>query len=99
MRNLLLSIVASGAIAAASTASATSFVGSTTGCFGPAVSCPTGSSPATILGTPVGGGTAATLQFTTGNFNVTDSGGIAPIGSGNPPDDTLGFFSFTGGSG
>ncbi|HWJ38178.1 MAG TPA: PEPxxWA-CTERM sorting domain-containing protein [Sphingomicrobium sp.] len=97
MRKLVLSLVAATAMTAASAASATSFVGSTTGCFG--TPCPIGTSPTSVTGTPVGGGTGGVLTFTSGTFNVTDSGGIAPIGSGLPPTDTLGFFSLLGGTG
>lgn len=97
MRKLVLSLVATAAMTAASAASATTFMGSTTGCFG--TPCPTGTSPTTFTGTPVGSGTGGVLTFTSGTFNVTDSGGIAPIGSGIPPTDTLGFFSLVGGTG
>lgn len=85
MRKLVLSVAAVAAMAAASAANATSFIGSTTGCFG--VSCvPT--SPATLAGTG--------LTFTSGTFNQQDSGGFLAIGSGNPPTDTLGLLTLIG---
>ena len=95
MRKLIFSLVAGAALAGASAANATSFVGSTTGCFGSP--CLTGTSATSITGTPVGGGTGGTLTFNSGSFDVTDSGGIAPIGTGLL-NDTLGFFSLTHGT-
>ena len=83
MRNLVLSLLAGAAIAAAPTAAnATSFVGSTGGCFG-AACVPAGS--AVLVGTG--------LSFAGGTFNQNDSNGFLSIGSGNPPTDTLGLFT------
>ena len=90
MRRLLLMALGATALATTSAANATSFVGSTGGCFG------TGCTP-TSTASLING--SSNLTFTSGTFNVTDSGGIAPIGSGIPPTDTLGFFSLTNGSG
>ena len=90
MRRLLLMALGATALATTSAANATSFVGSTGGCFG--TGCTPTSTASLITGT-------SNLTFTSGTFNVTDSGGIAPIGSGIPPTDTLGFFSLTGGTG
>ena len=95
MRKLVLSLVAGATMAVASAANATSFVGSTTGCFGSP--CTTGTSPTGITGKPVGSGTGGTLTFNSGSFSVTDSGGIAPIGTGLGTD-TLGFFTLLPGT-
>ena len=98
MRRLYLMALGATALATTSVSNATAFVGSTGGCFGSP--CLTGSPTASIVGTPSNGSsTGATLEFNSGNFSVTDSNGIAPIGSGNPPTDTLGLFSLTGGTG
>ena len=82
MRKLVLSLLAGAAIAAPSIANATSFVGSTGGCFGTACT-PTGT--ATLAGTG--------LSFASGTFNQNDSNGFLAIGSANPPVDTLGLFT------
>jgi hypothetical protein len=82
MRTLVLSLVAGAAMAVATGASATSFVGSTGGCFGAACS-PT--STATLPGTG--------LSFTTGIFGVQDSNGFAGIGTGLGNPNTLGSFT------
>ena len=77
-------------MAGASGANATSFIGSTGGCFG--ASCVPGSSALTTSG-------GATLAFTGGTFNQSDSNGFLAIGSGNPPTDTLGLLTLTGTTG
>src|SRR3569833_3062003 len=83
MRELVLSLAAGAAMAVASTgANATSFVGSTGGCFG-AACVPCGA--AVLPGTG--------LSFAGGTFNQSDSNGFLSIGSGNPPTDTLGLFT------
>lgn len=90
MRRLFLMALGATALATTSAVNATTFIGSTGGCFG--TSC----TPAPTASLITGG---SNLTFTSGSFNVTDSGGIAPIGSGIPPTDTLGFFSLTGAAG
>lgn len=86
MRKIVLSLVAGAAMAAASAANATSFIGSTTGCFS-AGPCVLSSGPITTSG----------ITFLGATFNVTDSNGFAAIGTGAPPvpgfDQTLGFLS------
>jgi hypothetical protein len=81
----MLSILAGTALAFGSTAaSATAYIGSTTGCFG--AGCVVGTTTATSGG----------LTFNQGTFNQGDSNGFLAIGSGNPPTDTLGLFTLTG---
>jgi hypothetical protein len=82
MRNLVLSLVAGAAMAAASSANATSFVGTTGGCFG--VACAPVSGTVGLPGT--------TLTYTSGGFNQNDSNGFVGIGSGNGTDN-LGTFT------
>jgi hypothetical protein len=84
MRKLLLGSIGAAALAVASAAGATTYIGSTTGCFGAACS-PT-------LATQTYGG----LTFNSGTFNQADSGGFLAIGSGSPPTDTFGTFNLTG---
>jgi len=83
MRRLVLGLVAATALAGASAASATVYIGSTTGCFGAACS-------PTLTTTSAGG-----LVFHQGTFNQADSDGFLSIGSGMPPTDTFGTFDLT----
>jgi hypothetical protein len=86
MRTIVLSLVAGAAMAAASAASATSFIGSTTGCFSSGA-CALSAGPISMSG----------ITFTGASFDVQDSNGFAAIGTGTPPvlgfDQTLGFLS------
>lgn len=68
-------------MAAASAANATSFVGTTGGCFGSGC-------------TPVSSDSIANLSFAAGSFSVQDSNGFAGIGSGGG-SNTLGFLTLT----
>ena len=90
MRRSILMALGATALATTSAANATSFIGSTGGCFGTAC---TPTSTATL----VNGG--STLTFNSGTFNQADSNGFLAIGSGNPPTDTLGLFTLTGTTG
>jgi hypothetical protein len=83
MRRLVLGLAAAAALAASSAAGATTYIGSTTGCFGAACS-PT-------LTTDSSGG----LVFHQGTFNQADSDGFLSIGSGMPPTDTFGTFDLS----
>jgi hypothetical protein len=82
MRKLVLSLVAGAAMIVGSAASATSFIGSTGGCFG--IAC-TPTATATLTGTG--------LSFASGTFNVQDSNGFAGIGNGLGNPNTLGSFT------
>jgi hypothetical protein len=75
--------VAATALTGASAAGATTYIGSTTGCFGAACT------PNQVV-TAAGG-----LVFHQGTFNQADSGGFVAIGSGFPPVDTFGTFDLS----
>jgi hypothetical protein len=85
MRKVIFGLAAGTMLALGSTsANATTYIGTTTGCFGPAC--------APILATQTYGG----LTFNSGSFNQADSNGFLGIGSGAPPTDTFGLFNLTG---
>ena len=81
MRRLYLMALGATALATTSVSNATTFVGSTGGCFG--TSC-----------TPTSSATFGNLSFSTGSFNQADSNGFVGIGSGTGTD-TLGFFTLS----
>ena len=84
MRKLGLGLLAISALAGASAAQATTYIGNTFGCFGAACD-PTGGATATYGG----------LSFNTNNFNQADAGGVAHIG-GTTPTDNFGTFTLSG---
>ena len=82
MRRSILMALGATALATTSAANATSFVGTTGGCFGTACS--------PVSGTVSLPGTG--LSYTSGGFNQSDSNGFLGIGSGNGTDN-LGTFT------
>lgn len=82
MRRSILMALGATALATTSVANATSFVGTTGGCFG------SGCTP--VSGTTTLAGTS--LSYTSGGFNQSDSNGFVGIGSGNGSDN-LGTFT------
>ena len=80
MRTFIKTLVAAAALASASAAGATTFIGSTQGCFG--AGC-----------TPTSTATLGGLTFTGGTFNQADSNGFLAIGG---TTDNLGILALDG---
>jgi hypothetical protein len=86
MRKLLITLAGATALTAASAANATTFTGSTLGCFGGGCTVANASAPPI----PNGG-----ISFTGGTFNEGDSGGFLSIGT-DATANSLGLISLTG---
>src|SRR5881275_1881791 len=82
MRKLLIALAGATALTAASGANATTFTGTTLGCFG---------GGCTVANASATGG----ASFTSGTFNQADAGGFLSIGSGTGTD-TLGLIAVDG---